>query len=98
MLRAGDLELDAARRQVRRGGKPIELTSTEFALLEVLMRNADMVLSRDVISERVWGHDTSFGSNKLDVYVGYLRRKTEADGAPRMIHTVRSVGFVLRAP
>ena len=98
MLRAGDLELDAARRLVRRGGRPIVLTSTEFALLELLLRNSEMVLSRDVISERVWGHDTSFGSNKLDVFVGYLRRKTEAGGAPRLIHTVRSVGFVLRVP
>ena len=98
VLRVGDLELDHARRRVRRAGDGIELTRTEFALLELLMRNADMVLSRDTISERVWGHDTSFGSNTLDVYVGYLRRKTEEGGRPRLIHTVRGVGFVLRAP
>jgi two-component system response regulator MprA len=98
VLRVGDLELDDARRQVCRAGRPLSLTRTEFALLELLMRNAEMVLPRDMISERVWGHDTSFGSNTLDVYIGYLRRKTEVDDLPRVIHTVRSVGFVLRAP
>lgn len=97
-LRFRDLELDEATRQVRRGERPIELTRTEFALLELLLRNPDVVLTRDTISERVWGHDTSLGSNTLDVYIGYLRRKTEAGGEPRLIHTVRGVGFVLRAP
>jgi two-component system response regulator MprA len=98
VLRVGDLELDHARRRVWRAGREVELTRTEFGLLELLMRNAEVVLSRDTISERVWGHDTSLGSNTLDVYVGYLRRKTEEGGAPRLIHTVRGVGFVLRAP
>jgi two-component system response regulator MprA len=98
MLRFEDLELDGATRMVRRAGRIIELTRTEFALLELLLRNPRVVLSRDVVSERVWGHDTSLGSNTLDVYIGYLRRKTEAAGEGRLIHTVRGVGFVLRAP
>jgi two-component system, OmpR family, response regulator MprA len=97
-LRFDDLELDPATRVVSRGGRAIELTPTEFALLELLLRNARLVLARDVISERVWGHDTTYGSNTLDVYVGYLRRKTEAAGEPRLVHTVRGVGFVLRSP
>jgi two-component system response regulator MprA len=97
-LRFDDLELDPATRVVSRGGRAIELTPTEFALLELLLRNPRLVLARDVISERVWGHDTTYGSNTLDVYVGYLRRKTEAAGEPRLVHTVRGVGFVLRSP
>jgi two-component system response regulator MprA len=97
-LRFGDLELDPATRLVGRGGRCIELTRTEFALLELLLRNPGVVLARDVISERVWGHDTTYGSNTLDVYIGYLRRKTEAAGEPRLVHTVRGVGFVLRNP
>jgi len=98
LLRYDDLELDQGTREVRRGDRGIALTRTEFALLELLMRHPRIVLSRDTISERVWGHDTRFGSNTLDVYVGYLRRKTEARGEPRLIHTVRGVGFVLRQP
>jgi two-component system response regulator MprA len=97
-LRVDDLELVPRTRQVRRGGRPVELTRTEFALLELLMRNAGAVLTRDAIRERVWGVDDAYGSNTLDVYVGYLRRKTEAGGEPRLIHTVRGVGFVLRSP
>lgn len=93
----GDLELDLRTRQVTRGVRVVELTRTEFALLELLMRNAGVVLTRDVIRERVWGFDDSYGSNTLDVYVGYLRRKTEEGGEARMIHTVRGVGFVLRS-
>jgi two-component system response regulator MprA len=96
-LRVGDLELNPRTREVRRGGRPIELTRTEFALLELLMRNAGVVLTRDTIRERVWGFDDSYWSNTLDVYIGYLRRKTEAGGEARMIHTVRGVGFVLRS-
>ncbi len=96
-VRVGDLELNLRSRQVTRGGRAVELTRTEFALLELLMRNAGVVLTRDVIRERVWGFDDSYGSNTLDVYVGYLRRKTEAGGEARMIHTVRGVGFVLRS-
>src|SRR5215813_5451244 len=95
-LRVGDLELNPRTRRVTRGGRPVELTRTEFALLELLMRNAGVVLTRDALRERVWGFDDADGSNTLDVYVGYLRRKTEAGGEPRMIHTVRGVGFVLR--
>ena len=95
-LRVDDLELDPRTRQVTRGERAVELTRTEFALLELLMRNAGAVLTRDAIRERVWGVDDSDGSNTLDVYVVYLRRKTEAGGEPRLIHTVRGVGFVLR--
>ncbi len=95
-LRVEDLELDPRTRQATRRGRPVELTRTEFALLELLMRNAGTVLMRDTIRERVWGFDDSYGSNTLDVYVGYLRRKTEQGGEGRMIHTVRGVGFVLR--
>jgi two-component system response regulator MprA len=95
-LRVSDLELNPRTREVTRGDRALELTRTEFALLELLMRNAGVVLTRDTIRERVWGFDDSYGSNTLDVYVGYLRRKTEAGGEARMIHTVRGVGFVLR--
>jgi two-component system response regulator MprA len=95
-LLVADLELDPRTRQVTRGERAVELTRTEFALLELLMRNAGTVLTRDAIRERVWGVDDAYGSNTLDVYVGYLRRKTEAGGEPRLIHTVRGVGFVLR--
>ena len=92
----GDLELDVRTRQVTRAGRAVELTRTEFALLELLMRNARTVLTRDTIRERVWGFDDSYGSNTLDVYIGYLRRKLEEGGETRVIHTVRGVGFVLR--
>ena len=95
-LRVGDLELNPRTREVRRGDRAVDLTRTEFALLELLMRNSGMVLNRDTIRERVWGFEDSYGSNTLDVYVGYLRRKTEAGGEARMIQTVRGVGFVLR--
>src|SRR5262249_38913710 len=93
-----DLELNPRTRQVTRAGRPMELTRTEFGLLELLMRNAGTVLTRDAIRQRVWGFDDVDGSNTLDVYIGYLRRKTEAGGEARMIHTVRGVGFVLRGP
>ena len=95
-LRFADLELDPGTREVRRGGRPIELTRTEFSLLELFLRNPRQVLTRSVIFERVWGYDFGFGSNSLDVYIGYLRRKTEAAGEPRLIHTVRGVGYALR--
>jgi two-component system, OmpR family, response regulator MprA len=90
-----DLELDLATCRARRGGRALELTRTEQRLLELLLRNPDQVLPRDMIYERVWGHDISATSNSLDVYVGYLRRKTEEDGESRLIHTVRGVGFML---
>jgi two-component system, OmpR family, response regulator MprA len=92
-----DLELDMAGRRARRGERQLELTRTEQRLLELLLRNPDQVLPRDMIYERVWGHDISATSNPLDVYVGYLRRKTEEGGEPRLIHTVRGVGFRLAA-
>jgi two-component system response regulator MprA len=95
-LRFGDLELDPGTREVRRGGERIELTRTEFSLLELFMLNPRQVLTRSLIFERVWGYDFGFASNSLDVYIGYLRRKTEAGGKPRLIHTVRGVGYALR--
>ena len=97
-LRFADLELDPGTREVRRSGELIELTRTEFSLLELFMRNPRQVLTRSIIFERVWGYDFGYGSNSLDVYVGYLRRKTEAGGKPRLIHTVRGVGYALREP
>jgi len=92
-----DLVLDPSARTVFRGERPIDLTRTEYALLELLMRNAGRPLTRDVIMERVWGWESEPTSNSLEVFVGYLRRKTESDGEPRLIHTVRGVGYVLRA-
>ena len=96
LLRFADLELDPGTREVRRGGDPIELTRTEFALLELFMTNPRQVLTRSIIFERVWGYDFGFASNSLDVYIGYLRRKTEAGDKPRLIQTVRGVGYALR--
>ena len=98
VLRFADLELDPATREVRRVGDAIELTRTEFSLLELFMLNPRQVLTRSVIFERVWGYDFGPGSNSLDVYIGYLRRKTEAGGKPRLIQTVRGVGYALREP
>jgi two-component system, OmpR family, response regulator MprA len=95
-LRFADLELNPNTREVRRGGEAIELTRTEFNLLELFLRNPRQVLTRSVIFERVWGYDFGFASNSLDVYIGYLRRKTEANGRPRLIQTVRGVGYALR--
>ena len=94
-LRFADLELDPGTREVRRGN-PIELTRTEFSLLELFLRNPRQVLTRSIIFERVWGYDFGPTSNSLDVYIGYLRRKTEAGDKPRLIHTVRGVGYALR--
>ena len=98
VLRFADLVLDPGRYTVHRGGRPVELTRTEFALLELFLRNPRQVLTRTVIFDRVWGYDFGPASNSLEVYVGYLRRKTEAAGEPRLLHTVRGVGCVLRAP
>jgi two-component system response regulator MprA len=92
-----DLALDLATLRAHRGGRALVLTRTEQRLLELLLRNPDQVLPRDMIYERVWGHDISATSNSLDVYVGYLRRKTEEGGETRLIHTVRGVGFRLGA-
>lgn len=91
-----DLSLDPATREVTRGTRSISLTRTEFALLEMLMANPRRVLTRTRILEEVWGYDFPTSGNALEVYVGYLRRKTEADGESRLIHTVRGVGYVLR--
>jgi two-component system response regulator MprA len=91
-----DLALDPVSREVRRGDRPIDLTRTEFALLELLLRNAGRVLTRDVIVDRVWGYELEPASNSLEVFIGYLRRKTEADGEPRLIHTVRGIGYTAR--
>jgi two-component system, OmpR family, response regulator MprA len=93
-----DLSLDPRTRRVTRGSLELDLTKTEFDLLELLMLNAGMVLTRDVIYERIWGYDFGTTSNSLDVYIGYLRRKTEEAGQPRLIETVRGVGYVIRTP
>lgn len=96
VLSFADVQLDLGTREVRRSGRQIDLTRTEFALLELFLRNPRQVLTRSIIFERVWGYDFGFASNSLDVYIGYLRRKTEAGGEPRLIHTVRGVGYALR--
>ena len=98
VLRFADLELHLGTRDIRRAGRPIELTRTEFALLELFLRNPRQVLTRSIIFERVWGYDFGPTSNSLDVYIGYLRRKTEDGGGARLIHTVRGVGYALREP
>jgi len=95
-LRFTDLELDLGTREVRRGIRSISLTRTEFSLLELLMRHPRQVLTRGRILEEVWGYDFPTSGNALEVYVGYLRRKTEATGEPRLIHTMRGVGYALR--
>ncbi|MBA3562238.1 MAG: response regulator transcription factor [Actinobacteria bacterium] len=95
-LRFADLALDRGTREVQRAGDLIDLTRTEFALLELFLRNPRQVLTRSVIFERVWGYDFGPTSNSLDVYIGYLRRKTEQSGRSRLIHTVRGVGYALR--
>jgi two-component system response regulator MprA len=98
VLEFADLTLDTGTRVVRRGDREMELTRTEFSLLELFLRNPRQVLTRSLIFERVWGYDFGPTSNSLEVYVGYLRRKTEAGGEPRLIHTARGVGYALREP
>jgi two-component system, OmpR family, response regulator MprA len=95
-LKFSDLSLDQDTREVRRGDRPISLTRTEFSLLELLLAHPRRVLTRAQILEQVWGYDFPTTGNALEVYIGYLRRKTEADGEHRLIHTVRGVGYVLR--
>lgn len=96
LLAVADLCLDPATREVRRGDRLIELTRTEFDVLELLMRNERIVLTRSQIYEHIWGFDFDTESRSLDVYIGYLRRKTELDGASRLIHTARNVGYTIR--
>jgi len=95
-LSFADLSLDPETRDVRRGDRDISLTRTEFALLELLLANPRRVLTRGRILEEVWGYDFPTTGNALEVYIGYLRRKTESENEPRLIHTVRGVGYVLR--
>ena len=97
-LRFSDVTMDTGTRDVRRGERLIDLTRTEFLLLELFLRNPRQVLTRSVIFDRVWDYDFGPRSNALEVYVSYLRRKLETDGEPRLIHTVRGVGYVLREP
>jgi two-component system response regulator MprA len=98
ILRFADLSLDPVKYEVRRGRREIELTRTEFLLLELFLTNPRQVLTRSLIFDRVWGYDFGPSSNSLEVYIGYLRRKTEAGGEPRLIQTVRGVGYALREP
>lgn len=97
VLSFADLTMNVTTREVRRGTRLIELTRTEFTLLEMFLRRPRRVLDRSFILEEVWGYDFPTTANSLEVYVGYLRRKTEAEGEPRLIHTVRGIGYVLRA-
>jgi len=96
LFRYDDLVLDPTSRQVRRGARAIDLTRTEFDLLELFMRNPGRVISRHEILTDVWGFDLDQTSNSLNVYIGYLRKKIEPNGAARLLHTVRGVGYVLR--
>jgi two-component system response regulator MprA len=95
-LRFGDLRLEPATRDVWRGARRLELSRTEYALLELFLRHPRQVLERSVVFEQVWGYDFGATTNVLGVYMGYLRRKTEAEGEPRILHTVRGVGYILR--
>jgi two-component system response regulator MprA len=96
VLALGDLAMDVPAHTVHRGERLVELTRTEFALLKLLLEHPGQVLTRSTIFERVWGYDFGATSNTLGVYVGYLRRKLEAGGEPRLLHTVRGLGYVLR--
>jgi two-component system response regulator MprA len=95
-LTVADLTVDTSKHLVTRGDRTIELTKTEFDILELLVRNADIVMSRSQIYEEIWGYDFESSSKSLDVHVGYLRRKLEDDGEPRVLHTVRGIGYVVR--
>ena len=98
LLTVGDLRLDVDRREVTRGSRSIDLTKTEFDLLHLLMEQQDIVLSRDYLYEHIWGFNFETNSKSLDVYIGYLRRKIEIDDEPKLLHTVRGVGYVVRKP
>jgi DNA-binding response OmpR family regulator len=97
VLRVADLTLDPATREVRRGARRVGLTAREHALLEYFLRNPGRVLTRPMLAEHVWGLDFDPESNIVDVYVGYLRRKIDGPGEPRLVHTVRGAGYVLRS-
>jgi len=97
-LQVGDLELDVARRQLRRGARRIELTAREFGVLELLMRHAGDVVTRTMLAEHVWGDHYDSLSNLIEVFINRLRRKIEQDGAPRLLYTVRGAGYVIREP
>ncbi|MBA2393214.1 MAG: response regulator transcription factor [Ktedonobacteraceae bacterium] len=96
VLRYADVELDTGTRVAHRGGREIELSPTEYELLSLFLRRPRQVLTRDIILDRVWGMDFEGSSNVMEVYVGYLRTKLEAEGEPRLIHTVRGVGYVFK--
>lgn len=96
MLRVGDVELNALTREVKRGGSLLHLTKTEFDLLELLMRSPGIVMTREQIYEAIWGYDFETSSKSLDVYIGYLRRKTEENGGSRVVFTVRGVGYTVK--
>jgi len=98
VLKLADLELDAARREVRRAGRKIELTAKEFALLAYLMRKKDTVVTRGMILDHVWDMEYDGGSNLVEVYINYLRRKVDQDSEAKLIHTVRGAGYVVRVP
>jgi len=98
VLEVADVQLDLASHTAERAGQPLDLTRTERLLLELFLRNPERVLTRDVILDRVWGIDAQTSSNGVEVYVGYLRRKLETDGRPRLIETVRGIGYALRVP
>ncbi|HEY1540604.1 MAG TPA: response regulator transcription factor [Solirubrobacteraceae bacterium] len=97
-LAFGDLVLDTSAHEVHRGARKIELSRTEFSLLELFLEHPRQVLTRSTLFERVWGYDFGATSNALGVYIGYLRRKTEEGGERRLLHTVRGIGYVLREP
>mgnify|MGYP003897143207 CR=1 FL=1 len=97
-LVVADLILDLRSRTAHRGKRELILTKTEFDLLELLMQNVGIVLERDTLYDRIWGFNFETGSRSLDVYIGYLRRKTEEGGEPRVLHTIRGVGYIVRPP
>ena len=97
-LELADLKIDSGKRTAKRAGKKLNLTKMEFDLLELLVYNAGVVLTREAIYEKIWGYSFATNSKSLDVYVGYLRRKTEEGGLPRLLHTVWGVGYVVREP
>lgn len=96
ILRVGDLEINTATREVRRGERGIELTAREYELLEFMAKNPRRVLSRDLLLSRVWDQDFDVGTNVVDVYIGYLRRKVDAPGEKKLIRTIRGAGYALR--